>query len=71
MRSASVVVDTSDSGTGLISQWGEVISGSPGEIAHAIEGFAALEIDELLGALDPPGLTGIERMAPVLEALGY
>ena len=68
-RSAAVAVDTGGSASGLVSQWGEVLAGTPEELAQRIREFGALGVDELMLALDPPGPVGIERIAPVLGLL--
>jgi probable F420-dependent oxidoreductase len=44
--------------------------GSPEQIVAALRGFAAAGIGQVTCAIvDPPGLAGIERFAPVIEAL--
>lgn len=66
-RTAAVAVATDPERTGLVAQWGRVISGSPAEIAEQIGAFTRLGIDELMVAIDPPGPAGIERMRAVLD----
>jgi alkanesulfonate monooxygenase SsuD/methylene tetrahydromethanopterin reductase-like flavin-dependent oxidoreductase (luciferase family) len=68
-RTAAVAVDMAGDGRGLVSHWGEVITGSSQHVAETLLRFGQEGISSVIVAVDPMSLAGIEALAPAVAAV--